>query len=91
MVNSWPGGFQADVTVANTGTRPTSGWTVTFTLPSGETVRSVWNATASPSSGAVTATAVAYNASVPAGGSTTWGVVVDGGSPPLPAMTCTAR
>ena len=70
---TWPGGFTANVTVANTGSSAVSDWKLGFTLPSGQTVVNAWNATVSPSSGAVTATGMAYNASIPAGGSQSFG------------------
>nr|WP_272933149.1 cellulose binding domain-containing protein [Streptomyces sp. SN-593] len=73
MPSTWPGGFTADITVTNTGSTAVNGWTVGFTLPSGQTVTSAWNATISPSSGAVNATNVAYNAQIPVGGSQSFG------------------
>jgi outer membrane autotransporter protein len=39
-----------------------NGWSLGFTLPSGQTITSGWNATYTPSSGQVTATNVSYNA-----------------------------
>jgi hypothetical protein len=33
VVNSWPGAFQGQVAVTNTGATPTTGWTVTLTFP----------------------------------------------------------
>lgn len=70
---SWSGGFTANVTVANTGSSAVNGWQLRFTLPSGQTITSAWNATVSPSSGAVTAANVSYNAQIPAGGSQSFG------------------
>jgi endo-1,4-beta-xylanase len=70
---TWTGGYTANVTVANTGSSAVNGWKVGFTLPSGQTVTNAWNASVSPSSGAVTATNASYNAQIPAGGSTSFG------------------
>ncbi|MFI0901219.1 cellulose binding domain-containing protein [Streptomyces sp. NPDC020983] len=70
---TWSGGFTANVTVANTGSSAVNNWKLGFTLPSGQTVTSAWNATVSPSSGAVTASGMSYNASIPAGGSQSFG------------------
>lgn len=70
---SWTGGFTADVTIANTGSSAVNGWKLGFNLPSGQTVTSAWNATVSPSSGAVTATNLSYNGAIPAGGSQSFG------------------
>lgn len=44
-----------------------------FTLGSGQTITSGWNATYSPTSGQVTATNVNYNAAIPSGGTTSIG------------------
>ncbi|MDI5940517.1 cellulose binding domain-containing protein, partial [Micromonospora sp. DH15] len=41
-VNSWPGGFQGEVTVANGTTATLNGWTVRLTLGSGQAISSVW-------------------------------------------------
>ncbi|GAA2918591.1 MULTISPECIES: cellulose binding domain-containing protein [Streptomycetaceae] len=71
--NSWSNGFTADVKVDNTGTAPVDGWRLGFTLPSGQTVTQAWNAALAPSSGAVTATDVAFNARIAAGGSQSFG------------------
>lgn len=71
--NVWQGGFTADVTVANTGSVPVDGWRLAFTLPSGQQVTSAWNASLSSSSGSVTASGLAHNASIAPGGSQTFG------------------
>lgn len=70
---SWAGGFTANVTVTDTGSAAVSNWRLGFTLPSGQSVTSAWNATVSPSSGAVTATGLGYNSQIPAGGSQSFG------------------
>lgn len=70
---TWSGGYTANVTVANTGSSAVNGWRVGFTLPSGQTITGAWNATVSPSSGAVTASNLSYNAQIPAGGSQSFG------------------
>jgi endo-1,4-beta-xylanase len=72
-VNAWNTGLTTSITIANTGTAPINNWRLTFTLPSGQTITSGWSATYSPSSGAVAATNVNYNASIPAAGSTSIG------------------
>ncbi|MGW2386305.1 GH12 family glycosyl hydrolase domain-containing protein [Streptomyces sp. NPDC001658] len=71
--NVWQGGYTADVTVKNTGTTALNSWQLGFTLPSGQRATSPWNATLSGSSGAVTASPVAHNAQIAAGGSQTFG------------------
>ncbi|OAH10192.1 GH12 family glycosyl hydrolase domain-containing protein [Streptomyces jeddahensis] len=71
--NVWQGGFTADVTVANTGSSPVDDWELAFTLPSGQQITGAWNASVTPSAGAVTATASAHNAQITPDGSQTFG------------------
>jgi endoglucanase len=72
-VSAWNTGLTNNVTVTNTGTAAINGWTLTFTLASGQTIVSGWNATYSPTSGTVTATNASYNGALPSGGSATIG------------------
>jgi cellulase/cellobiase CelA1 len=72
-VNAWNTGLTADIAVTNTGTTAVNGWSLTFTLASGQTITSGWNATYAPASGQVTARNVAYNGTIPAGGSVSIG------------------
>jgi hypothetical protein len=69
----WQGGFTADVTVTNTSSSPVNGWKLAFTLPGGQRITSAWSADVSPSSGAVTAGNLAYNASIAPGGQASFG------------------
>ncbi|MBF5031756.1 PHB depolymerase family esterase [Micromonospora sp. ANENR4] len=69
VVNAWNNGLTTAVTITNTSTTAINGWSLAFTLPGGQTITGGWNATYSPSSGAVTARNVSYNASIPPGGS----------------------
>ncbi|MGW0332689.1 GH12 family glycosyl hydrolase domain-containing protein [Streptomyces sp. NPDC003011] len=71
--NVWSGGFTADVTVTNTGPSPVEPWRLAFTLPAGQRITQAWNATVSPSSGTVTANALAHNGTIAPGGSRTFG------------------
>ncbi|GHF08311.1 hypothetical protein GCM10014715_75300 [Streptomyces spiralis] len=71
--STWSTGLTAQITVTNTGTAQVDGWALTFTLPSGQTITSGWNATFSPAGGTVTARNVAYNAVLAPGASTTVG------------------
>lgn len=69
VVNAWNNGLTTAVTITNTSTAAINGWNLAFTLPGGQTITGGWNATYSPSSGAVTARNVSYNAAIPPGGS----------------------
>jgi acetylxylan esterase len=72
-VSAWNTGLTNNITITNTGSAAVNGWKLTFTLASGQTITSAWNATVSPASGAVTATNMSYNAAIPVGGNTSFG------------------
>ncbi|MGW5261911.1 cellulose binding domain-containing protein [Microbispora sp. NPDC004025] len=69
-VNAWNNGLTEQIAITNTGSSAVNGWSLTFTLPGGQTITGGWNATYSPTSGQVTAKNVSYNGSL-APGSTT--------------------
>ena len=71
LVNQWPDGFQATVTV--TTTEALSDWRVTWSFKDGQEVTQMWDAHYSQSGSKVTATATDYNRSVPADGSLSLG------------------
>ncbi|MDX3696516.1 cellulose binding domain-containing protein [Streptomyces europaeiscabiei] len=64
----WNGGFNADVTITNTGNVPISGWTLRWSLIRGQMVTNMWNATSRQSGAEVSATDVPKSATIPAGG-----------------------
>jgi Glucuronyl esterase, fungi/Cellulose binding domain len=72
-ISAWNTGLTSNITIRNTGGATISGWKLAFTLPTGQTITSGWNAAYAPSSGTVTATNLSYNGTLPAGGSTTIG------------------
>lgn len=85
---SWPGGFQAQVTVT-AGASAIGGWSVRWTLGSGQSISSLWNGTLSTSGSSVTVKNASYNGSLAAGASTTFGFTANG-SPSTPTLTCTS-
>jgi expansin (peptidoglycan-binding protein) len=90
-VSSWQGGFQGEVTVTNSGSSATTGWSVAMTLPGGQTVAQMWNATMTTSGSVVTAKNVSYNGALPAAGSTTYGFLVNSpGTASPPGLSCSA-
>ncbi|PWK83782.1 cellulose binding domain-containing protein [Lentzea atacamensis] len=64
----WNGGYNADVTITNTGNTPISGWTLRWTFTRGQIMTDIWNATGQQSGSNVTATNVSYSANIPVGG-----------------------
>jgi chitodextrinase len=71
--SQWNNGYVLNVTVTNTGTSATTGWTVPFTLPGGHQVAGGWGASLSTSGTAVTARNLSYNGSLSPNQSATWG------------------
>lgn len=71
--NVWPGGFTAGVTVRNTGSSVIDDWELAFELPSGQRVTNAWNASVTPSSGAVTARPADGNARIAPGAGQSFG------------------
>jgi Cellulose binding domain len=89
VINSWPGGYQPELTIANNGTAPAAGWTAGFWFgsPAG-TIASSWGATVSQSGATVSAANASYDGAIPAGGSVTWGMIVNGSSQAPAGLSC---
>ncbi|WP_428951297.1 cellulose binding domain-containing protein [Streptomyces sp. cg35] len=73
VTHEWPGGFQAEVTVTNTGASAWDGWSLGWAFPDGQRVTQAWNAEAGQSGAAVTARNVGWNGKVAAGSSVSFG------------------
>ena len=88
-ISAWNTGLTENITITNTGSTAVNGWRLAFTLASGQTVTNAWNATVSPASGAVSASNLSYNASIPPGGSTSFGFQANhtGNTAPPPTFT----
>ncbi len=86
--NSWSGGFQGEVTVT-AGSAAINGWTVRWTLASGQTITQVWNGTLTTSGSTASVANAPYNGSLGAAGSTTFGFLANG-TPGTPSLTCTS-
>lgn len=89
VVNAWPGGFQAGVTVT-AGGEALTGWTVQWTFPGGQSVTQLWNGTLTTGGGSVSVSNAAYNGAVPAGGSTTFGFLASGADATPTDLRCTS-
>jgi beta-glucosidase len=87
LVNSWPGGHQAEVTVKNTGTGPITGWTVDWDL-GGATVTSLWNGTHTVANGRITVRDTGSGGTLAAGATTSFGYTASG-TAGTPAPRCT--
>jgi Cellulose binding domain len=89
VTTSWDGGYQLQFTVTNPGASAISGWTASFMFAdTSEAITSSWNATISQTGTQVTAVNAAYNGSIAAGSSTTFGMTVDGSNSSLSGLSC---
>ena len=77
ITGQWTGGFQGDVTIRNTGTAQIDGWRLAWTFANGQRITQAWGAGATQSGTEVTATNVAWNATIPPGGTATLGFLAD--------------
>uniref|UniRef100_UPI003A8BD109 cellulose binding domain-containing protein n=1 Tax=Streptomyces sp. Agncl-13 TaxID=3400628 RepID=UPI003A8BD109 len=71
LVNQWPDGFQAAITVTTTKALDT--WRVAWSYRDGQQVTQMWDASVGQDGSRVTATAADYNKNVAADGSFTFG------------------
>ncbi|MFF3868836.1 family 43 glycosylhydrolase [Micromonospora sp. NPDC001898] len=90
VVNTWQGGFEGRLTITN-GSVPVTGWRVSFTFPSGQTVSQTWNGAHSQQGNQVTVTNASYNGQLAAGATTTVGYIsaTTGSNQPPTNLTCT--
>ncbi|MGW2626733.1 cellulose binding domain-containing protein [Micromonospora taraxaci] len=90
-INSWPGGFQGEVTVANNAATTINGWTVGLTLAGGQAISSLWSGINTGTTGNVTVRNAAYNGTLGSNASTTFGFTATGdGATPPGNVTCTS-
>ncbi len=90
ITNSWPGGFQAAVTVTNPTTATMFGWTVSWVLPDGETISSSWNGTLSQAGSLATVKSASWNSQLAAAATASFGFTANmTGTPTVPtSISC---
>jgi endoglucanase len=88
LTNSWDGGFQGEVTV-HAGTTAINGWTVTWTLASGQSITQLWNGAPTTNGSTETVKNLSYNGSIAANATTAFGFTA-GGPASTPALSCTS-
>ncbi|MDT0341685.1 glycoside hydrolase family 48 protein [Streptomyces litchfieldiae] len=71
--NDWGSGFTANVTIHNEGTAALNGWTLTYSYSGNQRLAQGWNGRWSQSGQTVTVVNESFNATIPAGGSTSAG------------------
>jgi endo-1,4-beta-xylanase len=90
-INQWPGGFQGQVNVTNTGTTSTTSWTVVMTFANGQTITQVWGGlTTVPASSPVTVRNEAWNGNLGPNATTNFGFLGSwNGTNNAPTLSCT--
>ena len=90
-VSAWPGGFQGQIVVDNTGSSALNGWTISWTFPGDQDITNLWNGNDAQSGAAVTVTNASYNANVAAGATITVGftATTSGDAAPGITVSCT--
>jgi cellulase/cellobiase CelA1 len=92
LATTWNGGFQLAFTLTNSGTAPTTDWSVSYSWPGGQTVTQIWNAAFAQSGAMVNITNLSYDGTVASGGSRTFGLNANGTAPStLTGLQCTSR
>ena len=90
VVSSWPGGFQGQVVVTNTGSATLNSWQLGWTFPGSQAVSNLWNGSYTQSGGNVTVTNQSYNGTLAPGASTTVGFTAtySGSNTAPPSVSC---
>ncbi|WP_246204288.1 cellulase family glycosylhydrolase [Streptomyces tailanensis] len=78
--NEWPGGFQGEIVIRNTGTAALNGWTLAFAFADGQTITNMWGGKPTQNGGSVSVAAASYTSNIPAGGSVTVGFTASKGA-----------
>ncbi|GAB3953829.1 cellulase family glycosylhydrolase [Streptomyces sparsus] len=73
-LTDWGSGFNADVTVRNTGDTDVRGWQLDFAFPGDQTLTSSWNAKVSQQGSQLRATHEPWTETIPAGGTVSFGL-----------------
>jgi cellulose 1,4-beta-cellobiosidase len=73
VTGSWPGGFQGQVVVRNTGSATLNGWQLGWTFPGSQAISNLWNGSYAQSGGKVTVTNASYDGTLAPGASATVG------------------
>jgi hypothetical protein len=87
-VGQWQGGFQGEVAVTASAGALT-GWRVSWTFASGQTITQIWGGRNAPSGSTQNVTNESWNGNLGAGASTTFGFLGTwNGTNSMPDLTC---
>jgi endoglucanase len=89
VVNSWSGGFQAQVTLTNTGTVALSSWALSWTFPGSQEISGDWSGVFTQTGANVSVTNESYNGDVAVSGTVTVGFTANGTAGSPTSVTCT--
>jgi endoglucanase len=84
--STWSGGYQGEVTVTNTGTSSTRGWTVTLATASGTQINNLWGGVLTGN----TVTNASYNGALAPAASTAAGFIASGQAGGVTVVRCSA-
>ncbi|WNV85140.1 cellulose binding domain-containing protein [Umezawaea sp. Da 62-37] len=85
-VNSWPGGFEGEVTVL-AGASGTTGWTTKWTTAAGQTINQLWNGALSVNGSSMSVKNLSWNGTLAPNGTAKFGFQ-SAGTPSSPVLTC---
>lgn len=68
IVNSWSGGFQAGISISNTGTAAINSWTLQWNFTGNQQISNLWGGNVGSPGPNVTVTNANYDGNIPAGG-----------------------
>ncbi|MDX3105976.1 cellulose binding domain-containing protein [Nonomuraea angiospora] len=90
-VNEWSGGFQAEVTVKNTGAAQITGWKVTWAWAGDQKISQLWGGTPAQTGANVSVVNAGYNSTLAPNGTTSFGFTgtYTGTNTPPATLTCT--
>lgn len=77
--SDWGNGFQAEYTITNGTAQSVHGWTVSFDLPAGERISSLWDGAMAAAGQHITVTNPAWGGDIATGTDASFGFVVDAG------------
>jgi hypothetical protein len=68
IVDSWQGGFQAGISIENTGTAAINGWTLEWTFSGNQQISQLWGGNVTSQGETITVTNLSWDANIPVGG-----------------------
>ena len=79
FTNQWPGAFQADLTITNSGP-PISGWTLAWSFPNDQQITQIWNGGHTQTGAQVSVRDAGWNGTIATGGTAGFGFTATVGS-----------